>query len=102
GIGIEPEKQKVIFQAFSQADTSTSRKFGGTGLGLTISTRLVEMMGGRIWLESEPGQGSCFHFAVKSRVAAPAIPVEKFEPRALQNLDVLVVDDNATNRLVLD
>ena len=101
GIGIEPEKQKVIFQAFSQADTSTSRKFGGSGLGLTISTRLVEMMGGRIWLESEPGQGSCFHFTMKARIAAAATPTEKVEPRALENLGVLVVDDNATNRLLL-
>ncbi len=101
GIGIAPEKQKVIFQAFSQADTSTSRKFGGSGLGLTISTRLVEMMGGRIWMESEPGQGSCFHFTMKARIAAATTPIEKVEPHALQNLAVLVVDDNATNRLLL-
>jgi len=101
GIGIEPEKQKVIFQAFSQADTSTSRKFGGSGLGLTISTRLVEMMGGRIWLESEPGQGSCFHFTMKARIAAPTTPMERIEPHGLQNLGVLIVDDNATNRLLL-
>jgi CheY-like chemotaxis protein/nitrogen-specific signal transduction histidine kinase len=101
GIGIAPEKQKVIFQAFSQADTSTSRKFGGSGLGLTISTRLVEMMGGRMWLESEPGQGSCFHFTMKARIAAATTPTEKVEPHALHNLGVLVVDDNATNRLLL-
>ena len=101
GIGIAPEKQKVIFQAFSQADTSTSRKFGGSGLGLTISTRLVEMMGGRIWLESGLGQGSCFHFTMKAHIAAAATPTEKVEPRALENLGVLVVDDNATNRLLL-
>jgi two-component system sensor histidine kinase/response regulator len=101
GIGIAPEKQKVIFQAFSQADTSTSRMFGGSGLGLTISTRLVEMMGGRIWMESEPGQGSCFHFTMKARIAAATTPMEKIEPQTLQNLGVLVVDDNATNRLLL-
>jgi len=101
GIGIEPEKQKVIFQAFSQADTSTSRKFGGSGLGLTISTRLVELMGGRIWLESELGQGSCFHFTIKAHIAVAATPMEKVEPHALENLGVLVVDDNATNRLLL-
>jgi len=101
GIGIHPEKQKVIFQAFSQADTSTSRKFGGSGLGLTISTRLVEMMGGRMWLESELGQGSCFHFTMKAHIAAATTPMERVEPRALENLGVLVVDDNATNRLLL-
>jgi signal transduction histidine kinase/DNA-binding response OmpR family regulator len=101
GIGIAPEMQKVIFQAFSQADSSTSRKFGGSGLGLTICTRLVEMMGGRIRLESEPGQGSCFRFTMKARIAAATTPREKVEPRALQNLGVLVVDDNATNRLLL-
>ncbi|MFI5097091.1 MAG: response regulator [Candidatus Acidiferrales bacterium] len=101
GMGIAPEKQKVIFQAFSQADTSTSRKFGGSGLGLTISMRLVEMMGGRIWMESEPGQGSCFHFTMKARIAAATAPMEKIEPKALHNLGVLVVDDNATNRLLL-
>ena len=101
GIGIAAEMQKVIFQAFSQADTSTSRKFGGSGLGLTISARLVEMMGGRIWVESEPGQGSCFHFSMMARIAAATAPTEKMEPHALQNLGVLVVDDNATNRLLL-
>ena len=101
GIGIAPEMQKVIFQAFSQADTSTSRKFGGSGLGLTISARLVGMMGGRIWLESEPGHGSCFHFTMKARIAAATAPLEKIERQALQNLAVLVVDDNATNRLLL-
>jgi two-component system sensor histidine kinase/response regulator len=101
GIGIAPEKQKVIFQAFSQADSSTSRKFGGTGLGLTISLRLVEMMGGRIWLDSELGKGSCFHFTLKACIAAATGPREKVEPQALQGLAVLVVDDNRTNRLIL-
>jgi len=101
GIGIAPAKQKLIFQAFSQADASTSRKFGGSGLGLTISMRLVEMMGGRIWMESEPGQGSCFHFTMKARIAAATAPIERIEPQALQDLGVLVVDDNATNRLLL-
>jgi signal transduction histidine kinase/DNA-binding response OmpR family regulator len=101
GIGIAPDKQKIIFQAFSQADSSTSRKFGGTGLGLTISSRLVEMMGGRIWLESLPGQGSCFHFTVRAAIAAPTTPIEKAEPNILQGLAALIVDDNVTNRLHL-
>jgi signal transduction histidine kinase/CheY-like chemotaxis protein len=101
GIGIPPDKQKVIFQAFSQADSSTSRKFGGTGLGLTISSRLVEMMSGRIWLESQPGQGSCFHFTIRAGIAAPTAAVEKAEPYILQGLAALIVDDNVTNRLLL-
>jgi signal transduction histidine kinase len=73
GIGIPPEKQRVIFEAFTQADASTTRRFGGTGLGLTISSRLVEMMGGRIWLESEPGRGSRFHFKIPFGLGAPQL-----------------------------
>jgi len=102
GIGIPRDKQKAIFQAFVQADGSTTRRYGGTGLGLAISCRLVGLMGGRIWVESEPEAGSRFHFTVRlglqrtaSRRATPA------EPEEIRDLPVLIVDDNATNRRIL-
>jgi two-component system sensor histidine kinase/response regulator len=103
GIGIPQEKQAVIFEAFSQADGSTTRRFGGTGLGLTISTRLVRMMHGDIWVESEPDRGSCFHFTAKLGAAnkldlAPQTPSDEGSIRGIR---VLIVDDNATNRQVL-
>jgi PAS domain S-box-containing protein len=102
GIGIPKDRQKLIFEAFAQADASTTRRYGGTGLGLTISTQLVKLMNGKMWVESEPGQGSAFHFtAVLSR--SVAIPAAKSEPRnvSLKGVRVLVVDDNATNRRIL-
>ena len=77
GIGIPPEKQQLVFEAFEQADSSTTRRYGGTGLGLTISSKIVEMMGGRIWLESEPGRGAIFHFTANF-----ALPVESDQPDA--------------------
>ena len=103
GIGIPLEKQKVIFEPFTQADTSTTRKYGGTGLGLTISNRLVEMMGGKMWVDSEPGRGTCFHFTVRLSVSekpreAGAIASKEI----LRGVKVLVVDDNRTNRRILD
>ncbi|HMD96451.1 MAG TPA: PAS domain S-box protein [Terriglobia bacterium] len=101
GVGIAPEKQALVFDAFSQADGSTARKFGGTGLGLTISSRLVKMMGGRIWLESELGKGSCFHFTIPVLVAATTAVPEPIEQSRLAGLRVLVVDDNPTNRRIL-
>jgi len=100
GIGVAPEKQKLIFEAFSQADGSTTRKFGGTGLGLTISSRLVEAMGGRIWIESEAGKGSRFHFTVRVGTAGDALTATP-EDVPLTGIPVLVVDDNSTNRRIL-
>ena len=100
GIGIAPENQASIFEAFSQADGSMTRRFGGTGLGLTISSRLVGMMGGRIWVESQPGEGSCFHFTAPVGLASGAAP-EPCAPARLGGLRALVVDDNATNRRIL-
>ncbi|HEY1759154.1 MAG TPA: response regulator [Bryobacteraceae bacterium] len=100
GIGIPEDKQTVIFQAFAQADGSTTRKFGGTGLGLTISTRLVKMMGGDIWVDSTPGEGSSFHFTAIFGVATETeYPEPDYE--RLIGMPALVVDDNSTNRRIL-
>src|SRR5580704_14674644 len=102
GVGIPPEKQKLIFEPFSQADSSTTRKYGGTGLGLSISVRLVEMMGGRMWVESEMGKGSEFHFTARLGTSEQTIEVGTIAPaEILENVRVLVVDDNATNRQIL-
>ena len=100
GIGIPQVKQKLVFQAFAQADGSTTRKHGGTGLGLTISARLVELMGGRMWLESEAGEGSHFHFTAQFGKAASQSQPEAVEEAHLGGIRVLVVDDHATNRRV--
>jgi PAS domain S-box-containing protein len=103
GIGISSDKQKLIFEAFAQGDSSSRRKYGGTGLGLTISSRLVEMMGGRIWVESEPGQGSTFHFTALFQLPQRAANRKDREsPATLEGIHVLVVDDNPTNRRILE
>jgi two-component system sensor histidine kinase/response regulator len=104
GIGIPKEKQKAIFESFTQADTSTTREFGGTGLGLTITSRLATMMGGRIWVESEPGKGSEFHFTISVGAGTEQLlqPESDLPYNLLRGTRVLVVDDNETNRRILD
>ncbi len=104
GIGVPKEKLQLIFAPFSQADSSTTRKYGGTGLGLTISSRLVAMMGGKIWVESEVGRGSQFHFTARVGIAdKKAIEVGTIAPpEILRAVRVLVVDDNRTNRRILE
>jgi two-component system sensor histidine kinase/response regulator len=101
GIGLTEEQAGKLFQSFTQADTSTTRKYGGTGLGLTISKRLVEMMDGEIWVESEPGQGSTFSFTATFGLGREEIK-KRFAPaRDLRGIKVLVVDDNPTSREIL-
>jgi two-component system, sensor histidine kinase and response regulator len=102
GIGIPPDKQAMIFEAFSQADSSTSRRYGGTGLGLAISTQLVELMGGRLSVESQLGRGSTFQFAMPFEVQQPGLKKPPARWGTLTNLPVLIVDDNATNRRILE
>lgn len=102
GIGIPTEKQELIFEEFSQADTSTTRRFGGTGLGLTICKQLVQLMNGNIWVESAVGSGTTFHFSIPMRIAAEQPSTSRFKLESLQGIRTLVVDDNATNRRIIE
>jgi PAS domain S-box-containing protein len=104
GIGVPPEKHRLIFEPFTQADGSTTRKYGGTGLGLSISSGLVELMGGRIWVESEVGHGSTFHFTLTLELSAPAQANEAVRSssatrdRSKRKLRILVAEDNSVNQ----
>ncbi|HEU5486141.1 MAG TPA: PAS domain S-box protein, partial [Microlunatus sp.] len=102
GIGIPKDRQSRLFESFSQVDASTTRRYGGTGLGLAISKRLCELMGGTIWVESQVGEGSTFHFTIQAEQAPGLAPADRQgPPPQLQGRRVLVVDDNATNRHIL-
>ena len=104
GIGIDAERQGRLFQSFSQADASTARRYGGTGLGLAISRRLTELMGGRMWVESQPGQGSTFQFtiqAVEAKLPERTRPALTDSRPELDGKHMLIVDDNPTNRRIL-
>ncbi|KAA5543144.1 response regulator [Roseiconus nitratireducens] len=102
GVGIPADKQQKIFEAFGQADSSTTREYGGTGLGLAISTQLVSMMGGNIWVESEVGQGTTFHFTIEMKVISDRDKKRRANLVSLKEMRVLVVDDNQTNRRIFE
>ena len=102
GIGIPPSRMESIFSAFEQADSSTTRKYGGTGLGLSIASQLVQQMGGKIDVESEPGKGSRFSFSITLGIGGDRkIETTKYSTSSLKNLPILVVDDNAINRSIM-
>src|SRR5262249_25018960 len=101
GIGIPLQAQGKLFSSFTQVDASTTRNYGGTGLGLAISRRLAELMGGRMWLESEPGRGSTFFFTLCAEWIEGTQPPAPTTSIQLENKRLLVVEDNATNRRIL-
>ncbi len=101
GIGISAETQEKLFRPFTSRRSSTTRQYGGTGLGLTISARLVKLMEGEIQVESEPGKGSCFRFTACFGLASLAEPLDALEP-SIAGTRVLIVDDNSMNRRILE
>ncbi len=101
GIGIPADRIDHLFESFTQVDASTTRRYGGTGLGLAISKQLVEIMGGKMWVESELGKGSIFHFTIRAKKAAHPVNTSGQEFVLIDNARILIVDDNATNRLIL-
>ena len=102
GIGIPPDRQQAIFESFMQVDSSITRRYSGSGLGLTICRNLVELMGGRIWVESEHGQGSCFNFTTRLSVPSGRPETEENSAVEMENASVLIIDDNQTNRRILE
>ncbi|MGB1110417.1 MAG: response regulator, partial [Gammaproteobacteria bacterium] len=103
GIGIPVERQEAMFESFTQVDSSTTRRFGGTGLGLAITRSLVELMGGRIWVESTPGEGSTFHFTARVNTSNELKPILRpTDAPVLRAKRILVVDDNETNRRIME
>ena len=102
GIGVTTEQQAYIFNAFAQGDSSTTRRYGGTGLGLAIVSQLVRLMDGSLWVESDPGKGTTFHFTVRLAVPEHQPASAQLRLQDLTDMAVLVVDDNSTNRLILE
>ncbi len=101
GVGIPKDQQRRLFQPFEQADSSTTRRYGGTGLGLAISARIVQLMGGTIWIESTPGRGSIFHFTAQFATSASLEPLARRVSTDFSGIPTLVVDDNATSRTII-
>jgi len=102
GIGIPPDQHQAIFESFAQVDNSITRRYGGSGLGLTICRNLVELMGGRLWVESDFGRGSCFNFMIQVGHVAKGPNVTKAICTEMENVAVLIIDDNDTNRRIVD
>ncbi len=101
GIGINPEVQEQLFESFTQADNSTTRKYGGTGLGLTICKKIITLMNGRIWVKSEPVKGSAFYFTIRLKLSPEQVTLDMSVPSALKNLNILVVEKNLSTQRII-